>query len=68
MTDDFALTEGEKAHPLWVRLKRHLEERLHDARLRNDKALTEFETAGLRGHIACLKSIIALGDEPPLIE
>ncbi len=61
--NDFALTDGEKAHPLWLRLKARLTEQLIELRAHNDNPhLTEWETAALRGRIACLKSVIALGD------
>ena len=52
---DFQLTEHDKAQGLWLRLRAHLEDRLADARRRNDAALTEAETAMLRGEIRCLK-------------
>lgn len=69
MTPDFELSSGEKAHPLWAQLKAHLQEQLAGARVRNDNAtLTEPETATLRGRIACLKSIIALGDDRPMTD
>jgi len=67
--DDFELTDGEKAQPLWRRLKAHLEDQLAAARQRNDDAaMTEHATQALRGKIACLKLIIALGDDRPVIE
>lgn len=64
--NDFQLTEHDKAQGLWVRLKAHLEDRLADARKRNDTLLAEYETAMLRGEIRCLKRIIALGDDRPV--
>ena len=67
MTEPFDLTEGEKAHPLWRRLKAHLAAKLDGCRARNDDpALTESETAALRGQIKTLKGLIALGDDRPL--
>jgi hypothetical protein len=61
---DFELSDGERAHPLWARFKAHLLDRLADARTRNDDAsANEPATAMLRGRIACLKALIALGDE-----
>jgi hypothetical protein len=71
MTGDFALTANDKANPLWARIKAHLQDRLADARVRNDNpslTMTEAQTAALRGHIACLKQIIALGDERLVID
>lgn len=61
---DFALSASEKANPLWLALRAHLGERLADARARNDFPLADTETAVLRGKIACLKQLIALGDDP----
>jgi hypothetical protein len=64
---DFELTSGEKSHPLWAKLKAHLQERLADARVRNDQPASEQDTAALRGRIAALKLVIALGDDRPVI-
>lgn len=62
---DFALTDGERHHPLWTRLSAHLTERLRELRGRNDGPLNELETATLRGQINCLKGLIALGHDSP---
>ncbi len=62
----FALTDGERHHPLWIRLSAHLAEKLGRLRGKNDGPLTEAETLTLRGQIQCLKGIIALGLEPPI--
>lgn len=64
----FELTDGERHHPLWTRLSAHLSEKLAQLRVKNDGALTEQETATLRGEINCLKRVIALGHEPPRID
>lgn len=64
---DFILTENDKAQGLWLRLKAHLENRLAMARVRNDAALTEFETASLRGEITSLKRLLALGEDRPIL-
>ena len=63
MTDHFALTDHDMAQVLWLRLKAYLEDRLADARRRNDSLMSEYETAALRGEIKCLKRILALGDD-----
>lgn len=67
MTDleQFELTAGEKLSPLWARLKAHFETQLQSMRARNDRAMTELETAALRGHISCLKALLALGEDRP---
>lgn len=62
---DFNLSEHDKAQGLWLRLRAHLEARLADARVRNDGAMNDYETASLRGEIRTLKRIIALGDDRP---
>jgi hypothetical protein len=64
--EPFALSEHDKAQGLWLRLKAHFEDRLADTRKRNDAALSEPETAALRGEIRCLKTIIALGNSRPM--
>jgi hypothetical protein len=63
---DFSLTAHDKASSLWLRLCVHLEDRLADARQRNDKSLSEQETATLRGEIKSLKRLRALGDDRPM--
>lgn len=63
--DRFTLSDGERVHPLWIRLKAHLEDRLRIARGRNDGPLHEIETASYRGQIKLLKALIGLGDDPP---
>ena len=66
MTADFRLTDGERHHPLWAKLSAHFAAHLHDLRGKNDDPnLTEAQTAAFRGQIACLKWVIALGNEPP---
>lgn len=66
--ETFELSNGEKLHPLWLRLKAHLEAELQLARSKNDHPKSENETATLRGDIRRLKAIIALGDDRPLTE
>jgi len=63
--DRFELSQGEKMHPLWYRLKAQLEKDLQALRERNDRPQDEMETATLRGHIKALRAIIALGDDRP---
>jgi hypothetical protein len=64
--NDFVLSEHDKSQGLWLRLKAHFEDRLADARQRNDAALSEPETASLRGEIRCLKRLMALGNDRPM--
>ena len=61
----FALTDGEKANPLWLRLQTELKRRLDAARCANDAVQPEAATSALRGEIKSLKGLIALGEEGP---
>lgn len=62
------LSEADKAQSLWLRLKEYYSARLELARMRNDNALlAEHETATLRGEIKCLKGLLALGDDQPIV-
>lgn len=63
---DFHLSENDKSTALWLRLKAHMEGRLAAARVRNDGALTEAETAALRGEIRALKALIRLDAVRPI--
>lgn len=65
---EFQLSDADRHAPLWLRLRAHLESRLAQLRRQNDDPqATEQKTAVLRGRIGCLKEIIALGDERPVI-
>lgn len=61
----FSLSEDDRHNPLWLRLRSHLTEELDAARGRNDRPLSETETAAIRGEIRTLKRIVALGDDRP---
>lgn len=61
------LTHVEAQSALWLKLKKHLEERLDVLRAKNDGDLDTTETARLRGRIAALKELIALEDPSPFI-
>lgn len=65
IADNF-LTEDERTSPVWQSVRLHLERMLAKKRLENDNPnMTTVETAALRGHINCLKAMIALSDTPP---
>jgi hypothetical protein len=65
IADDY-LTRDDRTSPVWARLKDRLEKKLEALRKANDNPkLTDVETATLRGHLKCLKEVIALGNEPP---
>lgn len=64
---DFRLTPEERMSGLWNRLSTYLDTKLEQRRRENDSpALSPEQTAALRGHIRCLKGLIALGKEPPI--
>ena len=65
---EFRLLDGERSHPLWHHLKAHWTAQLAELRVRNDNAmLSEAETAALRGRIACLKGILELDKDRPIV-
>lgn len=67
--EEFELTAGEKASPVWIRLTTYLQAELDLARARNDSPkLSEHDTATLRGDIKRLKALIALNEDRPLTE
>jgi hypothetical protein len=59
----FALTSSERNSALWLRLDRYWKDRLDRLRAQNDGDKSDIETANLRGRIAELKTIVALGRE-----
>ena len=55
------LTEADRHNPLWTRLKKHYEERLHNLRAKNDNSeLDPLKTAAIRGEIAGIKEFLKL--------
>ncbi len=61
---DFELTTNDKTSGLWLRLTAHLEARLAALRVRNDNAaLSDIETAALRGEIRALKTLLRLRED-----
>lgn len=59
------LTQEEARHPLWLKVKKHLEERLAQVRVENDKDHDERKTARIRGRINELKYLAALDKPAP---
>lgn len=60
------LTQDERTSAVWQSVTVHLERMLAKKRIENDNPkLTDVETATLRGHIMCLRAILALGAKPP---
>ena len=60
------LSDFERHSALWIKINKYLLERVETLRSKNDGDLDQFETARLRGRIAELKGLIALGDPSPI--
>lgn len=58
------LTIEERRSALWQKLEAHLEARLSDLRKQNDGNWSDVDTANLRGRIAEVRLMIALGIDP----
>lgn len=56
------VTPLERDSALWQKLTQHYMQRLTTLRARNDGALTETETATVRGRIAEVKAFLDLAD------
>lgn len=59
------LAPHERKSELWMKLSRHLAERLDSLRRQNDGDQTEESTAKLRGRIAEIKALLKLGEDQP---
>ena len=58
------LSEGERNHPLWLKIESHLKERIVILRAKNDGPLDVVQTATIRGQLAEAKAMIAWGLAP----
>ena len=54
---------NDRQSPVWAKIRKQLEERLQDHRIKNDGQLSKSDTAKLRGRIAEAQYIISLGEE-----
>lgn len=61
MSERLVLTPSERTSPLWVKLETHFKGRLEDKRIANDAVKSQAETDFLRGEIAQIKALLALG-------
>lgn len=59
------LSPIERNSSTWVKIKRHLEERLASLRERNEKHHDDRKTAQLRSSIAEVRHLMSLGDALP---
>lgn len=59
---EFRLEKGDLSSPTWSKLRRHMEAQLDKLRRENDKDADPVRTAKLRGRIAQLKNLLALGN------
>jgi hypothetical protein len=58
------MTTYDRHSALWMKLAKHLEQRLDILRKQNDGPMTPEETERQRGRIAEVKSLLTLGKEP----
>lgn len=61
------LTLEDRRNHVWVKLRKHLEERRETLRRKNDADLDERRTARLRGQIAEITTLLALAEDQPTI-
>ena len=59
---------SDRQSPTWRKLRKHLEARLDEMRLKNDNDLSELATARLRGAIRTVTELLALGDQDPTMD
>ena len=64
----FALSIGDRQSAVWRKILAHLNEKLANARAKNDGDLDEVTTAKVRGQIGILKALIALDKDIAVIE
>lgn len=62
----FILTDGERHHPLWLKLEAHLQARVAILRAKNDGPLDALQTATIRGQITEVKALLSYGAAPLL--
>jgi hypothetical protein len=61
----FRLAPHERANEVWMRLEKHLADRLETLRVQNDGDQSEEATAKLRGRIAEIKALLNVGKDQP---
>ena len=59
---------NDRQSPTWRKLRDHFEQRLQELREKNDNDLGELATAKLRGQLAEIRYLLALGDQDPATE
>jgi hypothetical protein len=62
------LTKGDFTTETWHRMRRHLQTKLEELRLRNDHPQPDEDTARLRGQILMVKELLALDSPAPVVE
>lgn len=68
VNDSTRLTAAEAATQLWDELSRFISRRLNLMRAENDNDKDPIKTAHLRGRIAAMKELLALGSQEPAPE
>lgn len=62
------LSDIERKGAVWLKLKKHFEERLEAKRKQVEGNVSQEETQKLRGRIAEIRELLRLGDEQPKVE
>lgn len=65
MIERFEISAVDRTSPLWRDFSAHMEQRIALLRAQNDADKDPIQTANLRGRIAELKAISALGEPRP---
>jgi hypothetical protein len=68
MSAKLKLVPHERQHPIWMKIEEELNRRIDVLRRMNDGAFDEIQTARLRGRIAELKDLLAMGKDAEVIE
>lgn len=61
--EQFLLKDSDKSSETWGRLRRHLESRIEYLRLKLEAESSEAQTSNLRGRIAEIRNLLALGKD-----
>lgn len=68
MKEERLLTSFDLASSAWVKLSTHIAAEIQHLRMKNDNDADAVKTAHIRGRIAALKNLLALGNPDPAVE
>lgn len=64
ITEPKLLDQIDRSSVTWRKIKTHLEQRLHELRVKNDNDLDPISTARVRGAIKFVTDLLAQGETP----